>query len=151
MMTETTAKKYMAVYGTLKRTFGNHRLIEAAKLPFYAKASTKTPEFIITSSGIPFVHHPVPEEIGERIQVELYEFDSYDQITNIDNLEGHPNWYRRTPFEFITDSGETVTAEMYVMPIRDLNKVTLNNDRWNKAINRTEDGKLAGWYYDFSK
>lgn len=117
--------RILAVYGTLKAAYGNHRLIQQAGLKPLGRAYTNEPAFFMQGGGFPYVYNPVPEEIGERIRVELYEFDNEEQIESIDRLEGHPNWYRRTPFQFIVDDpdiecdinkDELVLAEMYVIP-----------------------------------
>lgn len=106
---------YLAVYGTLKRPYGNHALIRDANLPFVMEAVTKDASFAMLGGGFPYVHEGYDGQ-GEQICVELYSWETLTSIRNIDRLEGHPSWYCRKEFPFITSSGEEVTAWMYVQP-----------------------------------
>lgn len=115
------AQRLLAVYGTLKQPYGNHRLIERAKLNFEGNAYSKDDSFVMEGGGFPFVH--VTEPGNDKIRVELYSFESDEDIRDIDRLEGHPDWYIRTPFKFVVDNpviggdlhpDQVVTAEMYV-------------------------------------
>lgn len=143
------AQRLLAVYGTLKRPYGNHRLIQDAKLQFVGTAYTNNEEFFMQGGGFPYVYHPVPDGVGERIRVELYAFEDDNQIRSIDRLEGHPDWYRRTAFPFIVDQpeegsnineNEQVTAEMYVIP--DKQKAYTYGDN---TVSRDVLTKIAEW------
>ena len=99
----------IAVYGTLKKGFGNHYLIEQAEylgedyLPFKAIQGTGFPITEFDFKKIPTT--------DKYLKVELYKVTDLDQLKSIDALEGHPNWYQR---KFInTLSGKTV--EVYNM------------------------------------
>lgn len=114
------AQRLLAVYGTLKRGYGNHHLIVHKNLQFFGTAVTKDPAFTMFGGGFPIV----TEEPKHHVSVELFSFDNDHDIEMIDRLEGHPNWYVRKPFTFVTgkltndgdyEEGEIV-AEMYVMP-----------------------------------
>lgn len=142
-----SSKKYMAVYGTLKQGYGNHRLITDAKMELYGKAKTASKEFLMLASGVPFVHNPIPTEFGETINVEIYSFDTYEQIKRIDGLEGHPDWYRRTPFDFQMEDGELLTAEMYVIPTeeKEVTELLAHPHRTTRDIVREEDGRIVTW------
>lgn len=61
--------------------------------------------------GVPFaVEAPMCSVRGELYYV------SASALKRIDELEGHPDWYRRVPVRAVTDSGDTVTAWMYILP-----------------------------------
>lgn len=139
----------LAVYGTLKRPYGNHRLIVDAKLPFVGTAITNSSGFMMEGGGFPIVYEGEDEQMGDRIFVELYRFEDEDQITRIDNLEGHPDWYTRKPFEFsIVESeefleGQPVQAQMYVMELDHSRK--FREARYHETVIRNEETKVATW------
>lgn len=79
------------VYGTLKRGYGNNRLLKNSKylgsyrvegLQLWAHPQNK-------GWGIP---HAIPGP--GRITGELYEID-YETLMRLDRLEGHPYFYKR--------------------------------------------------------
>jgi len=105
-------KQLMAVYGTLKRAHGNHRLIQDAAMPFYSAGVTKDSTFMLEGGGF-----PVARDGGnKRVAVELFEFESEAQIRSIDALEGHPEWYKRRLVPVEISEGEIVHAWMYIQP-----------------------------------
>lgn len=82
------------VYGTLRKGFGNHRLLTNSN--FIGNAITKE-KYTMFASGIPYVnkHIPTHNVIGE-----IYEVND-EQLNRLDALEGynpddHNNsWYKR--------------------------------------------------------
>lgn len=77
----------VAVYGTLRQGFGNHRLLEHSK--FLGKTKT---DAIFSMHG-----HIVPwiSNGGDtQITVEVYEIDE-QTLQSLDWLEGYPNYYDR--------------------------------------------------------
>ena len=100
------------VYGTLMRGLGNHGLLEKER--FLGRARTLHP-FLLLHAGVPFVHPTLPS--ASPVQGEAYEV-SPEALARIDALEGHPDWYMRTPIEVIlfADGGapqRTLTASIY--------------------------------------
>lgn len=94
----------LIVYGTLKRGYGNNRLLAEAKF----EKEVLVPGYkLVGGTGIPFAI-PDAESVtrGEMFEVTLA------QQQRTDALEGHPRWYVRTPV--VTADGEA--AEMYVIP-----------------------------------
>jgi gamma-glutamylcyclotransferase (GGCT)/AIG2-like uncharacterized protein YtfP len=81
-------KHLLFVYGTLKRGFWNHYLLDREE--FIGEAETKE-KYAMYVSGIPYV---VKGEPVSRIKGEVYRVSS-ETLKLIDRLEGHPNWYRR--------------------------------------------------------
>lgn len=94
------------VYGTLRKGFGNHGLLAAAKFICNAVSLSK---FKMIASGIPYVSkEPVSNIIGEVYEV------TDDELSSLDRLEGHPNWYYREPINLKNiETGEELEAEIY--------------------------------------
>lgn len=88
----------IAVYGTLKQWYGNNRLMRNCKflwtdfVPFTKIAGTWFPiaKFEWASND-------------KLLKVELYEVSNQDDLSNIDSLEWHPNWYKRIPVTTISN------------------------------------------------
>jgi gamma-glutamylaminecyclotransferase len=109
----------VGVYGTLRRGFGNHRLLEDSTLVATGWTERKHSMYV---SGIPFV-----EENGgtSRIKIEVYDVHTQLDLDRLDSLEGNPDWYKRDPervevTEAHTDDvsvGDWVTAEIYFYPL----------------------------------
>lgn len=76
------------VYGTLKKGFGNHRLLSRSR--FLGEAVTKE-LYALYVSGIPFV---IRDEQVSPIHGEVYLVNQV-VLEDLDNLEGHPSWYKR--------------------------------------------------------
>lgn len=76
----------VAVYGSLKQGFYNHRLLNNAPLV----AVGKVPGFAMYSMGL----YPMAVRKKGSIQVEVYAVDSAT-FQQLDRLEGYPNFYDR--------------------------------------------------------
>lgn len=74
------------VYGTLKRGFGNHRLLEGST--FVDEAITKGE--MRSLGGFP----GVTLHGNQQIHGEIYAVDD-ETMERCDRLEGHPRWYNR--------------------------------------------------------
>jgi len=88
---------YVAVYGTLKRGFGNNYLLRNAKYKGFGITSEVG---LLYDVGFPYF---VPEEyvqdeklldVVKPVQVEIYEVDKIT-LNSLDFLEGYPNHYDR--------------------------------------------------------
>tara|TARA_R110000796_G_scaffold236214_1_gene355502 strand:- start:81704 stop:82093 length:390 start_codon:yes stop_codon:yes gene_type:complete len=102
----------IAVYGTLRSGFHNHRVLGDSKLvsPGWTKEKYK-----LTANGIPFVN---PNEALTKVKVEVYSVTP-SQLPDVDRLEGYnPNnhddsWYKRTLIKVELDDGNEVEASIY--------------------------------------
>ncbi len=117
------------VYGTLKKGWGNHRLLEGSTfLGVY-----ETPkEFSLYDGGFPYAFHGG----GENIRGELYEVDD-DTLKNLDRLEGYPSHYNRIKIEAhdTADSmGENYEAWIYVGTARTFEHVNKSHSIIGKTI-----------------
>ena len=96
----------VAVYGSLRHGFGNWRRFLKDRAEKIKK--TTVSGFQMNSLG----SYPgiVPGRKNQKVVVELFEV-SDEVLKDLDYLEGHPNFYIRTPVT--TDTGEAV--EIYVI------------------------------------
>lgn len=105
-----TNKHKIFVYGTLRRGYGNNRLLEGQT--FLGEAYTRDPNFAMVSNGwFPYVirqatdyYHDQPNAIG-HIWGELWEVDD-EALARCDRLEGTPNHYQRHEWDFTQIVGE---------------------------------------------
>lgn len=106
----------VAVYGTLKRGHGNHRLLSNAKFLGTGHTQNRYPMF---GDGIPFlVNKP---NVGNWIVVEAYEV-STKELQALDRLEQHPHWYERVqlPVTIVGYTGTlSLTAWVYTIDPQD--------------------------------
>lgn len=98
--------KTILVYGTLRKKYGNHRLISHCEQ--IGTGWTKK-KYQLTASGIPFVH---PNKPVHQVRVEAYKVPMED-MPSVDGLEGHPEWYKREEIDVILDDGQEIKGEIY--------------------------------------
>lgn len=109
------------VYGTLKRGFGNHRLLatatfvgEATTLPHYTMEAYRCPR--VSKGGTTSIHG------------EVYEVDQRT-LQNLDRLEGHPTLYCRTTITL----ADGTKADIYLTHRGDPNANIIHDGRWTHA------------------
>lgn len=85
-------KHKVFVYGTLKRGYGNHRLIAEGKGEFVGLDAA--PGALYGGHGFPFVK-PVKQRRGNWVGGEVWAVDDAT-LARLDGLEGHPRFYIRT-------------------------------------------------------
>jgi len=112
------------VYGTLRRSRGNHQLLAGAK--FYGIGTTKGKYAMYLVGGYPYA---VSTEPRYQIVGELYGVDD-DILMKLDKLEGHPCYYARSEVTVIVDNVE-YCAWMY---FRDPKGTLLQSGDYNDAI-----------------
>lgn len=97
------------VYGTLKRGFGNYRLLKDAKL--VGRAETVRP-YVLLDSGFPVM---TPVGTGaSRVAGEVYEFEDESILKNLDRLEGEGRMYDRVEIDVETYRGQKMTVWTYL-------------------------------------
>ena len=101
----------IAVYGTLKRGYGNNRLLTSW--------ATFLGEDFVPFNKIRGTGFPIAKFHGadgtKLLKVEIFAITSPETLQRVDALEGHPQWYKRTPV--VTESGKNV--EIYDMASQD--------------------------------
>lgn len=121
------------VYGTLRKGYGNHRLLETAN--FVSNGTTKE-KYTMFASGIPYVNKHIPNTniVGEVYEVNDKELVRLDQLEGYDPSRHEESWYKRELINVITENGNSVEAYIYF------------ND-YNKEENIVESGD----YQDYRK
>lgn len=99
--------EYVAVYGSLKKGFGNHRLLGATS-EFIGTGITEPKYKMYSLGGFPGLHSG-----NDRIFVEVYLVDANKTLPNLDLLEGHPSWYKRTLESIIISPDLKIEAWLY--------------------------------------
>lgn len=97
------------VYGTLKRGFWNHSLLEHSA--FIGKARTGR-EFTLKVNGLPYLI----EEEGIGASGELYAVSKMT-LKSLDKLEGHPGFYQRKKIQVIDSNGKKQKVFAYIYPL----------------------------------
>lgn len=112
------SNKKVFVYGSLKKGYGNHRLLEDAK---YLGTHVTDPAYTMVGlGGFPGVILTGDTSIhGELYEVTPMEFEY------LDGLEGYPSFYNRTKIS--TDHGE---AWMYYLDDEYLGYEKINEGVW---------------------
>lgn len=112
------------VYGTLKRGFANCHLMQNGLngvTRFVTTGLTKEafPLVIGTDASIPFML-PLKGQ-GKQVHGEIYEVDN-NVLRVLDELEGHPTWYKRTQCEITTtdkttgiEAGDVILCSAYFL------------------------------------
>lgn len=97
------------VYGTLKKGRGNHSILGDAT--FIGKGVTVEDSYTMYNGGYPMV----TSDGKFHVSGELYDVDNPKTLKNLDLLEGHPNFFRRTDVSVRVNS-DTFDAFMYTVP-----------------------------------
>lgn len=100
----------VAVYGTLLKGLGNHSVISQNAKGKFLNSGRTVDKMTMYAAGIPYV---TKTQKTCPIKVEVYEVEA-NNISPVDRLEGHPNFYCREPVEIKMDDGKVVTAEIYL-------------------------------------
>lgn len=102
----------IAVYGTLRKGYGNHRVLGNSK---FIGSGRTVDKYKLTANGIPFVNKNEPVS---NVKVEVYSVTP-EQLPTVDALEGYDpkrheeSWYKRTPINVKLENGETIEASIY--------------------------------------
>ena len=99
----------IAVYGTLKKGYHNNYILGNAKFVGCGNLSDRYP---LEVKGLPYLYND--KGVGEFVEVEVYDVD--DQLlSRVDQLEGHPNWYKREKVLVDMDDWSKTTAWVYFL------------------------------------
>ncbi|KAG8368966.1 hypothetical protein BUALT_Bualt15G0101200 [Buddleja alternifolia] len=115
---ERDGVRLIFVYGTLKRGFYNHRLIEDLMRTgdaTYLGPHTTVGAFPLVCGphGIPYLIN-LPHSSGHRIKGELYSVSSHQGQARLDELEGvDRGHYERLPLSVEGEGGNVLEVEAY--------------------------------------
>ena len=98
----------VAVYGTLKHGFGNHRLLQNSR--FIGYGTTAEP-YRLCVDGLPYLIRD-EHDSGMPVYVEVYAVDD-ETMEDLDRLEGHPTFYRREQVDIDMPRGYGLSAWTY--------------------------------------
>lgn len=109
------SKYLVAVYGSLKSGFGNHRIIKGSK--YLGPGITENKYTMLSLGSYPLVNkYP-----SAYVRIELYEVDK-STLQSLDNLEGHPTFYKRELIDvsiFLDGLGSEVVKNVWLYFIAD--------------------------------
>ncbi|XP_060077250.1 putative gamma-glutamylcyclotransferase CG2811 [Ylistrum balloti] len=105
------------VYGALQRGQPNSHLFDNTKDGHYKYLGVgitvkKYPLVIASRFNIPFMLHV--EDSGNRIKGEVYDVNE-PVLDALDELEGHPNFYRREVIPVTCEDGSTLECGCYFL------------------------------------
>ncbi len=125
MESTTNDNILVAAYGTLRKGYGNSRLVDRGNN--HVGTGITVEDYRMTSSGIPFVSKNNPVS---KIVVDIWKIDS-NQLAQVDGLEGHPNWYRRELID-VNVNNSIMKAWLYFNEQSRGNTLIENGDYANK-------------------
>ncbi len=110
------------VYGTLKKGYGNHRLLTTSK--FVSKATTADKYLFQDNGSFPYVidnslqQSQVREELKHNVIGELYEVTE-EVLSSLDSLEGYRknssySLYDRQVVTVVDENNKKIKCNMYV-------------------------------------
>lgn len=123
----------VAVYGSLKRGFGNHRLLADAR--FMSHGIIKN-SILVSLGAFPALY--INQLSGDNVQVEVYRVTP-EEFQSLDMLEGYPSFYNRSMFDIVinTDNHEPLTIKSWIYHF--------NGDYANKYPRVHSINGIANW------
>jgi gamma-glutamylcyclotransferase (GGCT)/AIG2-like uncharacterized protein YtfP len=107
-------KRLVFVYGSLKRNFDNHYIIEKAKYKCEAKTLKRFDMFKEDCANYPYLLKRTTTK-SYNVKGELYEISRNDILNELDKFEDAPNYYERRTIKVKIYSGEIKKADAYFM------------------------------------
>lgn len=112
---------YFVVYGTLKKGYGNNRLLQAEGVQYLGNVVSEN-EYVMLDCGFPMAFFN-PEKIDlpkRKLLGELYKVENKSVINNLDRLESNGSFYLRSirPFKTV-EEGLEIEAWIYEIPAFD--------------------------------
>lgn len=139
----------VAVYGTLKRGFGNNRVMGTSKFIGTGKTANEYP---MRCDAIPYVYPRKGE--GHQVVVEVFMADKFTLEGPIDRLEGHPSVYNRRKTYIEMENGMTIQAWLYFYPHETGDKGVYESEftlgyrenGYPSMYDNTTDDSLSSWH-----
>lgn len=140
-------KHLVFVYGTLKKGYGNHRLLELSSSKHIADAMTFEAKYTMESlGGCPGVY----KNGDEAIWGEVYEVSDLG-LKSLDSLEGNGCLYTRELVDVVNSEGEKYKAWMYMLPHDDddfRNYCSSESRKVNIEVVEINEIKVSNWNKD---
>jgi len=102
------------VYGSLKKNFDNHHVIEKAKYKCKAKTLKRFDMFEEDYANYPYLLERTTIK-SHNIKGELYEISRHDILNELDKFEDAPNYYERRTIKVKIYNGKIKKADAYFM------------------------------------
>jgi gamma-glutamylaminecyclotransferase len=128
------------VYGSLRTGFNNRYLLQNSEMLGIYKTLIRLYMIGLKSRAYPYVTTDQlhPTLVSVIITGELYEV-SVDVLERLDELEGHPNFYKRTEVNlYSSELQKYEKAEMYVLESDEIKKEIAEN--FEKSFESVESG-----------
>lgn len=106
------SKIHVGVYGTLKRGYGNHRLLKNCSV-YLGEWLLSGNYSMVDLGAFPGV---IDSEGQSTILTEVYSLDGPTVLQNLDRLEGHPSFYCRREVLVRNQSGDSKSVWLYFLP-----------------------------------
>ncbi len=123
-------KKLVAVYGSLRKGLGNHRLLE--HVPMIAEGVVQDSFDMYSLGGFPALVES--EDNSMQIVAEVYDVDPAT-FSRLDCLEGYPSFYDRKEVTVVTNEGVELSCWIYYLhKVPAYNNGLVGNNDWYKYI-----------------
>ena len=127
-------KKLVFVYGSLKKDFDNHHIIEKAKYKCKAKTLKRFDMYEEDYANYPYLLKRTTAK-SYNVKGELYEIYRDDILKELDRFEDAPNYYERRTIKVKIYNGEVKKADAYFMKERKIPRNKEPLEEWTKHKN----------------
>jgi|TARA_B100000795_G_scaffold236855_1_gene197199 gamma-glutamylaminecyclotransferase len=101
----------VAVYGTLKKGFGNYNAYLTNSK--HLGSGVTNEKYPLVVDGLPYL---LPQAgVGHNVKVDVFKVSDVT-FKKLDQLEGHPRWYKRKQIEINMDGKPNLTCWVYFNP-----------------------------------
>ena len=132
----------VAVYGTLKKGYNNYSNY-LTKSRYVGKGET-IDKYPLVIEGLPYLVNR--KGIGHNVNVDVFKVS--DQVLDrLDQLEGHPQWYRREKIDIELADGSTISCWVYFnpMPLDHHTKLHKSYKQERPRIRKSYNNYGSGW------
>ncbi len=130
---EKPQKKLIFIYGSLKKGFDNHHVIEKAKYKCKAKTVQRFPMFAEKNANYPYLIKQ-PSKKYHNIKGELYEILHDEILQKLDRFEDAPDYYERHSIKIETYNGKIKNADAYFIKKRKIPDKQKPLEEWVECI-----------------
>ena len=127
-------KRLVFVYGSLKKNFDNHHVIEKAKYRCKAKTVKRFDMFEEDYANYPYLLNRTTVK-SHNVKGELYEIYRDDILNELDRFEDAPNYYERHTIKVKIYTGEVKKADAYFIKEHKIPKDKEPLEEWTENKN----------------